>query len=92
MAERSDEYYQALVRSFTKLPTEVEWVEFKVNNRDPERIAKYISALSNVATLLDKPFGYIVWGIDDEAHAILGTNFDYRKAKKGNSFVTDKLH
>ena len=85
MAERSDEYYQALVRSFTKLPTEVEWVEFKVNNRDPERIAKYISALSNVATLLDKPFGYIVWGIDDEAHAILGTNFDYRKAKKGNA-------
>ena len=59
---RSIEYYQDLVRSLAALPTEVEWSEFKVNNKDPERIAKYISAISNVATLYDRPYGYIVWG------------------------------
>lgn len=39
---RSIEYYQELVKSLAALPTEVEWAEFKVNNKDPERIAKYI--------------------------------------------------
>ena len=84
MIERSIEYYQELVRSLAALPTEVEWVEFKVNNKDPERIAKYISGLSNVATLLDRPNAYIVWGIENEGHGINGTGFEYRKAKKGN--------
>lgn len=84
MNERSSEYYQELVRSLAALPTEVEWVEFKVNNKDPERIAKYISGLSNVATLFDRPNAYIVWGIEDDGHRIVGTNFEYRKAKKGN--------
>lgn len=81
---RSIEYYQELVRSLAALPTEVEWSEFKVNNRDPERIAKYISAMSNVATLCDRAYGYIVWGIQDDTHEIVGTDFEYRKAKKGN--------
>lgn len=84
MIERSIEYYQELVRSLAALPTEVEWVEFKVNNKDPERIAKYISGLSNVATLFDRPYAYIVWGIENENHRIIGTDFEYRKAKKGN--------
>lgn len=81
---RSIEYYQELVRSLSTLPTEVEWAEFKVNNKDPERIARYISAVSNVAALLDRPYGYIVWGIKDDTHEIVGTDFEYRKARKGN--------
>ena len=84
MIERSIEYYQELVRSLATLPTEVEWVEFKVNNKDPERIAKYISGLSNAATLSDRTTAYIVWGIEDDNHKVIGTNFEYRKAKKGN--------
>ena len=48
---RSMEYYQELVRLLAALPTEVEWVEFKVNNKEPEKIAKYIAALSNAAAL-----------------------------------------
>ena len=46
--ERSVEYYQELVRSLAALPTEVEWAEFKVNNQDPERIAKYIFVYEHV--------------------------------------------
>ena len=84
MSGRSTDYYRELVRSLAALPTEEECVEFKVNNQDPERIAKYISALSNVATLRNRPVAYIVWGIEDGSHAIVGTSFEYRKAKKGN--------
>ncbi len=82
--DRSVEYYQELVRSLAALPTEVEWAEFKLNNNDPERIAKYISAMSNEATLCDRAFGYIAWDIKDDTHEIVGTGFEYRKAKKGN--------
>ena len=81
---RTTEYLQSLVRELTKLSDEVEWVEFKCNNKDPERIAKYISGLSNAATLWEKPKAYLVWGIDDTTHSIKGTKFDYRKTKKGN--------
>ena len=75
MATRSIEYLQSLVRELAKLPSEVEWVEFKCNNKDPERIAEYISGLSNVAALFEKPKAYLVWGIEDDTHEISGTNF-----------------
>lgn len=84
MSDRSIEYYRELIRSLAALPTEVEWVEFKVNNKDPERIAKYISGLSNAATLYDRPNAYLIWGVENDTHAITGTEFEYRKAKKGN--------
>lgn len=47
MANRPDEYYRSLVAELSKLTDETEWVEFKVGNDQPERIAKYISAFSN---------------------------------------------
>jgi len=82
--ERSKEYFQSLIRELAKLPQEVEWAEFKCNNKDPERIAMYISGISNAAALWGKPVGYIVWGIENEKHRIVGTAFNYRSAKKGN--------
>ncbi|MEA3495236.1 MAG: putative DNA binding domain-containing protein, partial [Bacteroidota bacterium] len=30
-----------------------------------EQIGEYISAMSNGATISNQPFGYLVWGIDD---------------------------
>lgn len=63
------------------LPTETEWVEFKHNNTDPERIGEYLSALSNSAALHRKPHGYIVWGIEDGTRAVQGTTFQPHRAK-----------
>lgn len=80
----TNDYVARLTRELVKLPTETEWVEFKENNADPQEIAEYISALSNAATLCGKSRGYLVWGVDDSTHEIVGTEFDYRKAKKGN--------
>lgn len=57
-----------LVRDLCRLPQETEYVEFKVNNRNPEAIGEYISALANTAALLDKPHAYILWGVEDSTH------------------------
>lgn len=80
----SEENLAKLVRKLCDLPSETEWVEFKHNITDPENIGKYISALSNGAALNNKPHGYLVWGIRNRTHEILGTDFDPKKAKAKN--------
>lgn len=40
--------------------------------------------MSNVATLLGKTTSYIIWGIDNDMHEIVGTDFNYRQARKGS--------
>jgi ATP-dependent DNA helicase RecG len=76
----------SLLEELTALPAETEWVEFKLNKGSitNEQIGEYISAMSNGATIRNKPFGYIVWGIDDSTHKVLGTNFTFVNAKQGN--------
>ena len=66
------------------LPSETEWVEFKANFHSEEEIGERLSALSNSACLLDKSFGYLVFGVEDGTHEIKGTNFHAKLAKKGN--------
>lgn len=61
---------------------ETEWLEFKSNYLSPENIAKDISALSNGATIYSRPFGYLIFGIDDDSHDVTGTFYNYRKEKK----------
>ena len=70
MTVRSNEYLKSLVRELTRYTSETEWIEFKCNNKDPQMIGEYISAISNAAALWEKPKGYIVWGINDETHEI----------------------
>ena len=84
MAIKNQDSIKNLIMELLSLPNETEWVEFKCNNGDPHLIGEYISALGNSATLLNRPKAYIVWGINDETHEIIGTEFDYRKATKGN--------
>lgn len=85
-----------LVPELTALPAETEWVEFKVNNADPVMIAERISALANSARITGRDFGYLVWGVQDETHKIVGTSFDPATAKKGNepleSWLAHSLH
>ncbi|MBT8508714.1 transcriptional regulator [Methanomicrobiaceae archaeon CYW5] len=76
-----EEYLVGLVQELRKLPKETEWAEFKVNNTDPEEIGEYISALANSAALSGKSHAYLVWGIEDGTHAIVGTHFSPHTAK-----------
>lgn len=70
-----------LLRELTKLPNETEWVEFKANNKKPDLIGEYISALANSAALYGKQNAYMVWGVDDETHEVIGTDFRPKKSK-----------
>lgn len=73
--DRDLEYLHSLLRELLHLQNETEWVEFKHNNDDPIIIGEYISALSNSAALYGKKMAYIVWGVHNTDHAILGTTF-----------------
>lgn len=75
---------ELLVRQLCQLPSETEYVEFKVNNADPEQIGRDISALANAAAQLERRFAYKVWGVDDATHEIVGTTFDPKRARKGS--------
>lgn len=66
-------------------PHETEWLEFKENHYEPQILGEYLSALANAACLATKPRGYLVFGIQDQTHAVVGTQFDpYTVKAKGN--------
>lgn len=84
MSLHSTDYLSGLFLELKALPQETGWVEFKHNNADPEEIGEYISALSNSATLAGKANGYLIWGVDDATHDLVGTTFRPQQCKKGN--------
>lgn len=73
-----------LVRRLIELPSETEWVEFKENKFDPDEIGAYVSALSNSAALAAQPFAYLVWGIEDRTHRVVGAVVSPETARIGN--------
>jgi len=81
---RPADYLVSLVRELCALPRETEWVEFKVNDAEPRAIGECLSALANAAALVGKAFAYLVWGVGDEDHAVVGTTFDPGAARVGN--------
>ncbi|MYB56946.1 MAG: transcriptional regulator [Gemmatimonadetes bacterium] len=89
--QRSPEYLEGLLRELCALPYETEWVEFKEDNTDPQEIGEYLSALANSAALAGKAAAYLVWGVRDQDHAVVGSNFDPRSAKKGNEELENWL-
>ena len=83
--------FEILIEELRALPQEREWVEFKENNYNPQIIGEYISALSNSACLENKEFGYLVFGIENETHQIVGTSFKPKEEKKGNQEIENWL-
>ena len=82
--DRNPEYLQSLVRELCRLFDETEWVEFKVGNEQPDAIGEYISALANSAAYSGKVHAYLLWGVEDQNHDIVGTDFRPLQAKIGN--------
>jgi len=83
-SERSHDYLVSLLNELCALARESEWVEFKVNDAEPQAIGEYISALANSAALVGQAFAYLVWGVHNDDHAIVGTHFDSHAARVGN--------
>lgn len=75
---------EKLVQTLVRLPNETTWVEFKHNNYDPVMIGERISGLANAATLDDRTVSYMLWGVHDRTHEIVGTDRDLQNIKIGN--------
>ena len=88
--------FKRLIDALTARPKETEWLEFKHNFHSKEEIGERISALSNSAYLCNVPFGYIVFGIDDTTHDILGTDLHASTKLVGGeeleSWLTNRLN
>ena len=54
-------------------------------------IGQDISALSNSAAMCEKSCAYMLWGIDDKTHEILGTDYNLQTLKKGNQELENWL-
>jgi ATP-dependent DNA helicase RecG len=91
------EELEELISELTSLPKETEWVEFKSGDATiNEMLGKYIAALSNAACIANQPFGYIVFGIEDQTHEIVGTNYKFKNKKEGSQelelWIRNLLH
>jgi predicted HTH transcriptional regulator len=87
----SDEELEELTNGLVALPQETEWVEFKENNADPDEIGEYISALSNSAALEGRHSAYLMWGVRDSDHVVVGTTFDPVAARAGQEELQNYL-
>ena len=71
----------ALIDELRVQAAETPLVEFKENNDNPAVIGRLISGISNAARIAGKDAGYVVWGVRDADHAVVGTTFDPDTAK-----------
>lgn len=77
----SESELHALIERLRAEPHETEWLEFKANRYEPQEIGEYLSALANSASFHGKPKGYLVFGIENGSHAVVGTDFDPERMK-----------
>lgn len=73
----------ALIDELRGQSAENSLTEFKQNNNDHKLIAKLCSALSNAARADQRECAYILWGIHDNDHQVVGTVFDPDTEKVG---------
>ena len=75
MVKTNEELCEILKELIKK--SETECVEFKraENNFDIDKLGKYFSAISNEATLKNKQYGWIVFGVDDKTHESINTHY-----------------
>ncbi len=83
--------FEILLKELQALPKECEWVEFKKDNSNNQEIGEYLSALSNGACYHGQKFGYLVFGIENDTHRMVGTNFHPLREKKGNQELENWL-
>ena len=89
--QRSDANLKGVLHELRQLPAETEWVEFKHNKALPVDIGEYISGLSNSAALEGQVSAWMVWGVEDGNHDILGTGFKPSLTKVGEEELENWL-
>jgi ATP-dependent DNA helicase RecG len=81
---------QALLTHLCEYP-ESEWLEFKVDNQDPEQVGQILCAIANAAILHDKDAGYLVFGVEDQTRRKVGASRPFRAQKKGGEDIENWL-
>ncbi len=85
------ENLETLVNRLRQYESETNWFEFKHNNYEPDMIGQDISALANSAAYMQKTCAYMIWGIDDKTHDVVGTKYDQHTLKIGNQEIESWL-
>ena len=81
----ADQYLLHVLDQLRTCPDETATVEFKINLAVPKEVGEYMSALANSAALAGHDRAWLVWGVEDGTHKVVGTSFDPFKAKgEGN--------
>ena len=83
-----------ILTTATALPAENEIIEFKEakENYDFDKIGKYFSALSNEANLKGKPCAWLIFGVENSKHQIVGSRYrsDRKKLDSLKKEISDK--
>ena len=76
--------YNELLESLLSLSAEDEIVEFKEARRNfgMDELGEYFSSLSNEANLKGLDFAWLVFGVENSSHSIVGTQFALSKNKQ----------
>lgn len=71
-----------VLKALLSLSAENEIVEFKEakNSYDFSKIGKYFSAISNEANLCGRAYGWLVFGVEDKSHTVVGTAYRSKRA------------
>ena len=81
------EHLLAILEQHRSQPTESSTIEFKEGITDPRKIGEYISALANAAVLARQDRAWLIWGVNDKTHEVVGTRFKPSKTKHGNQLL-----
>lgn len=73
-----------LLETLRSLPRETDWLEFKVSTFDAVSTGQYVSGLANAAMFERQKLAYMVWGVEDQTHEIVGTAVRLAQEKKGS--------
>ena len=77
-----EENLDDLVLALARRPIEEEWLEFKENWYQSRGLGEYISCLSNAAAFRGVEAAYMIWGVENDTHDIVGTDFTWKRDVK----------
>jgi ATP-dependent DNA helicase RecG len=77
LKKMSEQELRKILSDAVSLPAETEIVEFKEakNGYDFDKIGEYFSALSNEANLKGKSCAWLIFGVENKKHQIVGSQF-----------------
>lgn len=81
----------SILDSLLSLPAETEVVEFKraERNFDDRDLGQYFSALSNEANLKEKDCAWLIFGIENKSHEVVGSQ--YKNSRPALDAIKKKL-